>query len=92
MTHFAVVNALLKHQWPQQNGLENTLTIKAGYFRSEYIRIDYVFEILLMYYFNILHCTYFRQQYRCGANGSPVGKPLGDTFDQRLQCRRNHCI
>ena len=34
--HFAVVNALLKHQWPQQNGLENTLTITAGYFRSEY--------------------------------------------------------
>ena len=35
--HFAVVNALLKQQWPQQNGLENTLTIKAGFFNSEYM-------------------------------------------------------
>ena len=34
--HIAVVNALLKHQWPQQNGLENTLTMKEGFFKSEY--------------------------------------------------------
>ena len=36
MARFAVVNALLKHQWPQQNGLKNTLTLKAGFFNSEY--------------------------------------------------------
>ena len=37
MARFAVVNALLKHQWPQQNGLENTLALKVGFFNSEYM-------------------------------------------------------
>ena len=44
MAILSVVNALLKHQWPQQNGLENTLTLKAGFFNSEYMYRLHIFE------------------------------------------------